>query len=1688
MGEKKKKRSWLHYSFIATLVLAVVCMLGMMMWQFRDLTKKQEQIIGREQLEIVSGDLQKVLADAEIDMWHVVGGMERLLKNKAGENALMRYCVNQKIALESEACFNVYVGGEGWHVIPGFDGGLDFDVQERVWYQGAMKVGYGKAYISSPYIDAASGDMCFTVSTVLEDGTSVVGLDYHLHPVQQCIKEVSNEMGGDTLIVSEDGQVVGYADESLVGKNITEVLPQYANAFQRIISSGNDNMSFDTKIGRKTVRVFYSSTENGWYILSFSGNVTHNRSGYLWSYIFAGLTGVLLLVMAVLCMYSYDRMRREHKEREKDAAFHRERAAELRQKIMRVLSYSNYDKLKESEEPREFMGKLRGYGITLDDCVEDIERYLDNRGFKEEKKKRKEILVEKFRDDRSRILVVGIFITLIITMFVSIFISSRAMMEGGNNRMKAEAENYVHELDVWIAEQKSLLDMFASNISANPDIMDNYDEAVKWLDKMTVQYKQISATHMTDTAENHTVITNNGWQPDDSFHVEERQWYIDTMNSEAERGFSISSPYFDLQTGLYCITLSERVYDAEGNFLGVFGIDFYLDKLTKILSDSYSEEGYAFLADKDGNIINHPNKKYELTTEGSVSVEKAGYLEVIYSDEPVTIRDYDNEKRVAFARIDEKTGFSIVALKNWDVIYGSILKYDAFLVLMFGVCIVIIVYMIRQMLHWQKKSNEALQESVKEAKRAGEAKTNFLARMSHEIRTPINAVLGMDEMILRESKEKAIRGYAADIMSAGRTLVSIINDILDLSKVEAGRLEIVPVRYDLTSLVNDLVNLTRDRAVKKGLSFHLDVDPKTPHMLYGDEIRIKQCAMNLLTNAIQYTDKGSVTLRVSFRKMERSAAGADRFFLKITVEDTGVGMNKEDMDSLFSPYLPLDERKSKGLEGTGLGMSITRQLLDLMHGELHAESEMGKGSVFSFEVEQEVSSWEEIGDYTERFSISEGDVAVYHELFHAPDARILVVDDMEMNITVMEGLLKQTGIRIDSALSGEDALTLAATNDYDVIFIDHMMPEMDGIEILKRLRESGGKNADTPTVCLTANAVSGARETYLEAGFNRYMSKPIDGAELESMLCELLPGQKVRRDVLTTTVRPADAQEKPRVLVVDDDESLCALVRSILEKDYDISVSNTVEDGVKTALEVRPDLILLDLYLTDGTGFDVMQRLREDERTAGIPFLLLTGDNDSVTEEKGFKSGASDYIRKPFVPDVLKQRTKRIVDLRRYQQSIEEEVERQTSRSRRLTRDMMLALSKTVDTKDHYTDGHSRRVAAICAEIGRRMGMSDADQIKLYEIGLLHDIGKIGIHEDIIHKNTRLSDEEFAEVKAHTIKGYEILKEITDMPKLREGARWHHERYDGSGYPDHLKGEEIPEVARIACIADCYDAMTSTRTYSVPKPQSEVRAEILRCRGKWFDPKIADVMLQMIDEDKDYKMNEHASGSDVWKRYDKLWEFQDVIITPPPSKPVPAPVIAELPADLERIPDMDTEKGIKNCGSVEGYLSVLSVFHRTAAAKLEEIEEAFRTGNVADYTIRVHALKSSARIIGASVLSALAEKLEKAGKERDMDTIVSETGKLLKMYRKLNADLGAMDESGSGKPLISGAEMKEAYQTLLEIAESMDYGLLEGLLKDLEKYELPIDDENNLTSLEMMMTELNWEGIASLAREALNQT
>lgn len=332
---------------------------------------------------------------------------------------------------------------------------------------------------------------------------------------------------------------------------------------------------------------------------------------------------------------------------------------------------------------------------------------------------------------------------------------------------------------------------------------------------------------------------------------------------------------------------------------------------------------------------------------------------------------------------------------------------------------------------------------------------------------------------------------------------------------------------------------------------------------------------------------------------------------------------------------------------------------------------------------------------------------------------------------------------------------------------------------------------------------------------------------------------------------------KAEILVVDDSSMILSLMRRILDKTYTVHTVSSGEECLEFVKTHTLDLILLDFRMSGIDGLETLRRLKADPVTNPIPVIFLTGDEHNETEIQSLHDGAIDFISKnPLVPGVLLQRVKNILTLTMLQKKLQEEVNHQTLQIKVLTREITEALSKTVDAKDHYTRGHSARVAKYSAEIARRMGKSPKEQEEIYYMGLLHDIGKIAVAGSIIRKNARLTEDEFEEVKEHPMAGYEILKTITVLPNLPLGAKYHHEHFDGSGYPDGLKGYQIPEVARIIAVADVYDAMSSKRAYSEIRPQAEVRAEIARCRGTYFDPDIANIMLRMIDEDKDYSMRE----------------------------------------------------------------------------------------------------------------------------------------------------------------------------------------------------------------------------------------
>ena len=402
----------------------------------------------------------------------------------------------------------------------------------------------------------------------------------------------------------------------------------------------------------------------------------------------------------------------------------------------------------------------------------------------------------------------------------------------------------------------------------------------------------------------------------------------------------------------------------------------------------------------------------------------------------------------------------------------------------------------------------SLTEHIKEAEAANNAKSDFLAHMSHEIRTPINAVLGMNEMILRESDDKDILEYSKNIKTSGTMLLGIINDILDFSKIESGKLEIIPVDYDLSTILNDLVHMVHSRADDKGLMLKLDFDRNIPRMLNGDEIRIKQIITNILTNAVKYTEKGSVTFSMGYEKIENDP---DSIMLNVSVKDTGMGIKEEDMKKLFSEFERIEEEKNHNIEGTGLGMSITKSLLDMMDSSLQVESVYGEGSVFSFSIKQRVIGNAVLGDYEEAYKEHLDRQGTYKEKISAPDARILVVDDNKMNLAVFKSLIKQTLINVDTAESGDEGLELTGSIEYDIIFLDHLMPNKDGIETLHDMKEqSDNPNINAPVICLTANAISGAREQYIREGFDDYLTKPIDPGKLEELLVNYLPKDKLQ--------------------------------------------------------------------------------------------------------------------------------------------------------------------------------------------------------------------------------------------------------------------------------------------------------------------------------------------------------------------------------------------------------------------------------------------------------------------------------------------------------------------------------------------------------------------------------------------------
>ena len=1100
---KKGRSSRISKGFIVIIALIFTTVIVMNITIIYHAGTDQTGRIGETQINNLKGEMQQTISGSENNLLRYSIGLEQLINDNAGLDEIEKYIREQKKYYSDQSsgnCFSVYAASSEWTIIPDFEMPQEYHAVERLWYTGAKREP-GQVFISEPYIDANTGDLCYTFSYILSDGDTVAAMDYTLSRVQ----DIAGRMGGSedqfAMIVTDDGIVVGCSDESYQGEKISDVLHQYSEVFSRVKAS-NEHRSFRTTIDGEEKIVFDSETGNGWKLILVVDYGTFYREIINQMIMLGTIDFMMVTVIVAFYLVSVNNQEKAEKTLDSTESFIAGLSGDIKIPLQEIIGLSDSCLKHYPEDGRAAFREILESGRQLQEKLDNLfsysnilkEKMHDTSSDKNAKSRKKQVSYRYIRNGIVSIIITASLVGLVLCIVMT--------YNWGQERISKEAERYDSEVTLWMQQKQSILQMFSDVIAADPTVLDDYDSAVKWLDDITKNYNDMTFAYLANPyKEEHQVIMNNGWVPDPDWKVEERQWYIDTERSGS--GYSISAPYYDSQTGLYCITFSRSVYSKDGNFLGIFAIDCLLDKLVGVLDNSYTSDSYAFMVDRDGTVINHPYEQYQISTTNSVNIEDTEYADVYHNKSLFLLSDYDGRYSACYVINNAISGFSVVVVQNWWSIYGTVLVIAIVYLVLIAVSTVCVVTMINRFIRWQEKANEKLVEAAETAVAAEKAKSRFLAQMSHEIRTPINAVLGMNEMILRESSDSSIKEYAGNIHSAGRNLLGLINTILDFSKIEEGKMEIIPVKYDTSTFVENLINSISARAADKGLVFEPHIDSTLPSSLYGDDMRVSQVAVNLLTNAVKYTREGRVDMFI-----DGIRTGDESIALRVRVKDTGIGIKQEDIGRMFESFTRLEEDRNRTIEGTGLGMAIVNKLLDMMGSKLEVESVYGEGSEFAFEVIQGIIDDSPIGDYAEKAR-----KALSHEesgkTLFAPEAKLLVVDDNDMNIKVAKNLLKLNGIVPDTSLSGADALDKLKNKTYDIVLLDHMMPEMDGIETLEKAKEQGLIPDGCYVVVLTANAVVGARESYLESGFDDYLSKPIEVKALESILGKYLPQEKV---------------------------------------------------------------------------------------------------------------------------------------------------------------------------------------------------------------------------------------------------------------------------------------------------------------------------------------------------------------------------------------------------------------------------------------------------------------------------------------------------------------------------------------------------------------------------------------------------
>ncbi len=942
-----------------------------------------------------------------------------------------------------------------------------------------------------------------------------------------------------------------------------------------------------------------------------------------------------------------------------------------------------------------------------------------------------------------------------------------------------------------------------------------------------------------------------------------------------------------------------------------------------------------------------------------------------------------------------------------------------------------------------KRESESARRRAVELEELNKSQNRFFSSMSHEIRTPINTVLGLNEIILRqEDASEEIRKDAGNIQGAGRLLLALINDILDVSKIEAGKMDIVPVNYNVSTLLSEIVNMIWLKAEEKGLQFRVDIDPDVPDGLFGDEVRIKQVLINLLNNAVKYTKEGSVTLH-----MECEFPNKNEVLLKINVSDTGMGIQKEALPHLFDSFQRVDEEKNRYIEGTGLGLSIVKQLVELMNGEITVSSVYGEGSVFSVTLKQGISSEKRIGELNITGAGGMGKQEKFEHSFHAPGARILIIDDNEMNLQVEEKLLAGTGMTVDLALSGADALKQTLQHRYDVVFMDHLMPGMDGIECFKKIRtQNGGLNLNVPVIVLTANAGGENMELYNNTGFDGYLVKPVSGRQLEEMLLMHLPKEKVIRtggDEMTgaaMNTASGYARKKPVIIATS---SMADLPQEII-KELDISINPFT---VITGEGVFWDNIDID-------SDELVRYMGEENRMVS---------SEPATEETFVKFYSSELKKAHHLIYLTLCRGSSV----EYPRAIS---------AAKTFENVTVVNSECVSSGTGILVLMAARLAQQNLPVDRIVSELEAARKTIqcsFVVGSLHTMARRGQIKPFVR----------AALDALWLRP--ILKMKDD--KLGVGGLLFGE--DRRCYMKYIKTALPANVQPdLSLVFITYVGMEEEDLLWV----EEKVLERVKFEKVVFQKASAGIasncgpgsfgLLYALKGERSYNLSAFFSEEEEEDLFEESMEEDREADPVLPEESAQETEEAEW---YEKIPGLDAAAAVKNSGSREAFLSVLKIYYDSYEAKAGEISGFYDAQDWPNYTIKVHALKSSSRLVGALELGEKAEALEMAGKQTDTAFILANHESLMEEYSTIHDALRAEFEVEEELPEIPESMLTDAYASLSEFAQMKEYEMAKMVVESVRDYRLPAEDEERMKQIQSYLSNMEWDKMIDLTKEGL---